>query len=453
LFALIPAAREAPMTRHDLVFQPASAWPTLAEYDVLVLGAGPSGIAAACAAARLGADVLLVDQLAFPGGVAAAACCPYLMGFAAGGRQIAGGVADDLVRELDGMGQAAFMTSPSGTPERRPIGTRPLTDNVIISVEGLRIGANRLLERCGVHRLYYTTLIGAVCVGDNLAAAAVDGPDGSGLLRARAFVDATGDAALVWRAGGEVRHYPVEESMTKTILLRVGGVPDFHRGATEEVFYRLAAAGKIPFKAQDRFMGFALLNPGEVLLNFTLTAGDGVSATDLTRMDIELREQAWVAVEWFRRELPQFAGCWLMDTATRVGVRAGRGIIGLETLTPQDIDADAAVPEPVGITTRGYGGHGITGFNPEWHRSNPGLRGIPWRALLSRSFGNVAAAGRGLSADPRVLDTVRLMARCMVTGQAAGVTAALAAQGGRSMADVGYPAVRQALQDGGAILP
>lgn len=440
------------MNRHDLVFQPPAAWPTLGEHDVVVVGAGPAGIAAACAAGRLGTDVLLVEQQGFPGGVASGACCPYLMGFAADGRQIAGGVADELVRELDAMGEAAFMTSPSGAPERRPIGNRPLLDNVITSVEGVRVGANRLLARYGVRRLYYTTLIGALRVEDRVTAVAVDGPDGSGLLRARAFVDATGDAALVWRAGGEVRHYPIEQSMTKTILLRVGGVVNFHRGETEEVFYRLVAAGKIPFKAQDRFMGFALLHPGEVLLNFTLTAGDGVSATDLTRMDIELREQAWLTVDWFRRQLPQFAECWLMDAGTRVGVRAGRGIVGLETLTPEDIDGEAPVPEPIGVATRSYGGHGLSGFEPEWRKSNAGLRGIPWRVLLSRSFGNVAAAGRGLSSDPRVLDTVRLMARCMATGQAAGVTAALAARAGQSMVDVGYGAVAEALREGGAIL-
>ena len=437
---------------HDLIFRPAPEWPVRGEYDVVVAGAGPAGIGAACGAARAGAVTLIIEQGGFPGGVAAACCCPYLMGFAAEGRQIVGGVADELVRELDQMGHAAFMTSPSGTPEPRPIANRPLLENVITSVEGVRVAASRLLERAGVIRLYYTTLIGAVTEGDRVTALAVDGIDGPALIRGRAFVDATGDASLVWRAGGAVRDYDVDLAMTKTILIRVGGVPAFHRARVEETFYRLVKEGKVPFGAQDRFMGFALLNPGEVLLNFTLTAGSGVTAADLTRMDIELREQALVTVDWFRREIPEFAGCFLVDAAPRVGVRAGRGIVGLGTITMQDIDDNAPVAEPVALGTRGYGGHGVDGFRPAWGKSQPGVRPIPWRALLSESLGNVAAGGRGISCDPRVLDTFRLMSRCTATGQAAGVTAALAARGGTAVAEAGYGAVREELLGQGAVL-
>jgi hypothetical protein len=421
-------------------------------FDVAVIGAGPGGIGAACAAARLGARTIVVDRRGFPGGVAAACCCPYLMGFAHGGRQIVGGIADDLVRELDRMGHAAFIQEPSATPEPRPIGDRPLLGNVITSVEGVRVAANRLLARASCERLLYARLIGATVEDGRLTAAVVDAADGPMMIRAKAFVDATGDAHLVARAGGHVTAGPVEDTMTKTILLRVGGVNGFHRPQVEEVFYRLVEQGKSPFPAQDRFMGFATLNPGEVLLNFTLTAGDGLSSAELTRMDGELREQALVTVDWFRRHIPSFVDCFLVDTATELGVRAGRCIVGKETITCEDVDRDVPVPEPVALGTRWYGGHGLDGFTSSWAKSNAGIRAVPWGALLSASYGNVVAAGRAISAQARVIDTFRLMSRCLAIGQAAGVTAALAARSEGDTNVVSYGAVREALQGQGAIL-
>jgi len=435
------------------IFEPASAWPVIDEYDVVVAGAGPGGIGAAIAAADVGARTLIVERYGFAGGVATTACCPYLMGFAVGGKQIAGGVADRLVRELDGMGQAAFRADPHGVPDPEPIGDMPLLTNVITSIEAVRVAANRMLERSGVERLYYTSVIGAATEGNRIEAVAVDRTEGPGLIRAKCFVDATGDANLVHRAGGETREAPVEDSMTKTILIRVGGVQAFDRVVVGEAFGKLVQQGRIPFNEQDRFMGSGLLNSGEVLLNFTLTAGNGLSSADRTRMDGDLREQAQTAVEWFRREIPGFADCFLVDTAVALGVRAGRSIVGLETITQQDVDDGTPVAEPVALGSRGYGGHGLKGFTSPWSKRHPGLRGIPWRALLSASFENVAAAGRAISAEPRVIDTFRLMARCMAIGQAAGVSAGLAAQADSSLEAVGYDAVRRELLRRDAILP
>ena len=442
------------------IFQPACEWPVIGEYDVVVVGAGPGGMAAAVAAAELGANTLVVERYGFAGGVATTACCPYLMGFALGGRQIVGGVADRLVRRLDAMGRARFRTDPQGVPEDAPIGDRPLLTNVVTSIEALRVAANRLFDEAGVRRLYYAPMVAAVQEGRGpgpadaaaLAGVALDRADGPGLVRAKCFVDATGDADLVWRAGGEVRDAPVEDSMTKTILIRVAGVDSFDRRRVGEAFSACVADGRVPLKAQDHFMGFGLLDPGEALLNFTLVAGSGLASDELTRMDGELREQALVAVEFFRKEIPGFADCHLIDTAVRVGVRCGRSMVGVDTITQEAVDGDAPVAEPVALGQRSYGGHGLAKFRSPWGKSQPGIRPIPWRALLSRSFGNVVAAGRAISCEPRVIDTFRLMSRCMAIGQAAGVTAALAARQGAPALDVGYSNVRACLLEQGAIL-
>jgi hypothetical protein len=434
------------------IFHSPDHWPLIGEWDVAVMGAGPAGLGAACGAAQLGARVVIIDRAGAPGGVATNCCCPYLMGFAYNGRQIIGGVADRLVRQLDALGQAAFKRYPENVADPTPLGDRPLLDNVVTSIEGVRLAAYRLLAAAGVTPLMYTNLLGAVTEGERVLAAAVDRAQGPGLIKARAFVDATGDAELVARAGGQVRTYPPERTMTKTILIKVGGVVNFNRAIVEEAFAAKVAAGTVPLPAQDRFMGYGVLNPGEVQLNFTLTAGDGLSSEDLTRMDHELREQAWPAVEWFRQEIPGFAEAYLLDAAARVGVRAGRGIVGRETITRQDLDEGTPVAEPVALGTRSYGGHGLQSFLPPWRQENPGLRAIPRGALEAASFTNVTAGGRGLSCEVEVLDSFRLMARCLATGQAAGVLAALASQAGGEVALVPYDRLAAALIQQGAII-
>ena len=169
-------------------------------------------------------------------------------------------------------------------------------------------------------------------------------------------------------------------------------------------------------------------------------------------MDRELREQIPVTVGWFRRAIPGFADCFLVDSAINVGVRCGRSIVGLQTITEEVIIENPPVEEPVALGSRGYGGHGLSRFSSPWAKWHRGPRAIPWRTLLPASFTNVAVGGRGISCDHRVIDTIRLMARCMATGQAAGVTAALASRKGAGCVDVGYAAVCDALLEQGAIL-
>ncbi len=409
-------------------------------YDVAVCGAGPSGLAAAVAAARAGKRTLVIDRAGFPGGEAVNTC-PYFLGFALDGRQIAGGIADEWMRRLDRRGEARLLSS-AGTPETEAIGDRPLT-NVVIDEDGLRLAAHRMLDEAGAERLFYTSLVAAETRGHRIESIVVDAAEGLLRIRAERFVDATGDAALAFRAGAECRVAEPDAAMTKTVFIRVGGVENFNKSETWEAFKREVDKGNPPFPNQDRFMGIGLFNPGEVLLNLTLTAGNSLSSAELTRMDRELREQIAPGVEWVRRHLPGFAHCRVIASASRIGIRAGRGGVGLETIRLDDLDRGTPVAEPVALGSRSYGGHSLERFNAPWSKENPGPRGIPMKALLAKDFDNLILAGRAISAEAKTLTSFRFMPRCAAIGEAAGVIAALGAD---------YPKVRKHLLAAGAIL-
>jgi hypothetical protein len=396
--------------------------------------------------------VLVVDQLGYPGGMMTAGGVLNVMGFGVDGRQVVGGVADEFVRRLDAMGAARFRKGHECVSDKDPIGDRPLDRYVHVEPEPARVVANRMIEESGAERLLYTRLIGAQAADGIVAAAAVDNIEGPGLVRARAFVDATGDAELVSRAGGAVRDFPIEESMTKSLLLRLGGVRGWDRAELTKRYRALYETGKAPFPSQDRFMGMAMINPGEVSLNFTLAVGDALSAGELTRMDAELREQALTTLGWFREHMPGFEDAFLMEAAPRIGVRAGRAIVGRRTLTVEDIENGNPVSDPVAVLRRRFGGHGIRRFADGAHGGDAGAQGLPYGTLLPADLRNVVAGGRSISAEPFAITAVRLMATCMATGEAAGVAAALAAREGREIAQVPYAELREALLLQGAIL-
>lgn len=428
-------------------------WPTVADkYDVVVIGAGPAGLGAAIAAARMEAKTLVIERYGSPGGTGTVAGMAFLMGFAIDGRQVVAGIADELVRMLDTMGDARFRVQPGNTIDPQPIGERPLLADVLTSVDGLRVAYNRLFERAGVTRFYYTSFLGTETEGSRLTAIIVDNADGIGRVSANAFVDATGDANLIWRAGGTVRETPVAQAMTKTILFCLGGVRDYDNAAVAQRFLELHAAGRCPLPEQNTYMAIPTLNPGEVQINFTLTGGNSVIAGDMTRMDIELREQVVVAVRWFRENFAEFKDAYLVGTASGVGVRAGRCAVGLDTISVRDINDNIATNRPVALSWRHWGGHGLRSFNDGGVASYSGAFAISMGTLIPRGLDNVAVGGRAISAEPLAVSTCRLMATCIATGQAAGTLAALAARTGTSIPEIKYSSLQHMLVEQGAIL-
>ncbi len=433
------------------LFSQESEWPISDEADVVVVGAGPGGFAAAVAAARLGRSVILLDQTSAPGGLSTNAMIPNIMGMGSDGKQICAGIAEDLILKMGKMNHAYQKVSRT---DKKPIeDTEAITCSIITSVHGTQIGMLKMLDEAKVRTRFYTTVLGAVVEDGYVKAVAVNGVEGLGLIKGKVFVDASGDAHLVHRAGGQTVSAEADEAMTKTLIMDVGGVEQFDGPAVEKKFEELAKQKKVPVAIQDKFMGYRIADPSVVQLNYSAVIGDGLDSGEMTRMDYELRMQIEEGVQWFRENIPGFEQCYLLRTPSRIGIRAGRCGVGYQTITKNDIDENTPVKEPVAIGIRRYGDHGIKGFSAGWAKPVSGTRPIPWQTLLQKDLHNVALAGRSISCEPKMQTCIRYMAQCFSTGQAAGVTSAIAVQeNAANLIDVDYAQVREILLKQKAIL-
>ena len=169
-----------------------------------------------------------------------------------------------------------------------------------------------------------------------------------------------------------------------------------------------------------------------------------------------LLQWLWVRqVSWsmaMLKYMPGFKNCQLEQTAHRVGVRVSRCIRGVETLT-EDILFSEERHEPVALIWRDFGAHSNNKkFTASWGKHKDGCGAIPMKSLVSDRFENVLAAGRCISAEVRLSNTVRMMGTCMATGEAAGILVYLAAKNKKSVKDIEYAELRPVLEAGGAIL-
>ncbi len=426
-------------------------FPVAGEYDVVVIGAGPGGIGAAVAASRAGASTLLVDRFGYPGGMGTAGNVCHMMCFGIDGRQVIGGIADELVRKMNAAGWA-YQENKEFHPDFESLEGKELGHHCIIDSEGLKIIANRLLDDSGVVSLFYTTFIGVIRDDSRITGVVLDTIEGPVSVTGRVFVDATGDAHLCYRAGLRVREAPVRESMTKTILMDFGNVTEFDKPRCKRIYAELFEKGMTPFPNQDAFMGVKLIDPCVVHVNHTLAVGSSLHSSDATRMDKEMREQVMTTLDFYRTNIPGFQDAYLVRTAHTLGIRAGRGGIGIESITGEMVDASPEVSEPIAVNKRSYGGHGVDRFRPIWQASYNGTQQVPWKALIQADIDNLVLAGRCISADWKVLDTFRLIPACMAVGEAAGITAALSARKEGVVKRLSYAAVRTVLIQNNAIL-
>jgi len=434
--------------------------------DVLVVGGGNAGCAAALAAARAGARTMLVERYGFLGGTATAAMVGPWMTFHSGPERIVGGIAQEIVERLIALG---------GSPGHVPDASDYVPTVTPFDPEIHKALLFDLMRESGVRLLLHALVVDALRDDSGAVSGArfatVGGPRE---IRARVTIDATADAFVAAAAGCELQQGDERGRVQPASLMfrlshvDLAALAAYVRARPEQLRSSLPAAERTPAAltavaglyelwAQAQAEGidvprelvsfFATPYPDEVTVNMTrVTDIDPLDPDDLTRAEIEARAQAMRLVAFFRARVPGFENARIAATATQIGVRESRRIAGVYTLTRDDIVAGRTFDDAVARSAYPIDIHNPSGSGTTTHRLPPGTSyEIPYRCLVPRAVDGLLVAGRCISTTHEALASTRLTPTVMTLGQAAGTAAALALESGVAPRAVAARALRERL--------
>jgi hypothetical protein len=443
--------------------------PIAAHADVLVVGGGPAGIAAAVASARIGARTLLVERYGFLGGnLTAGLVGPCMTAYSLdGAQQLIRGVFEELVERMEAIGGAIHPSKiPAGSPYAGYIvhGHDKVTP---FDPEAVKICAAELCLEAGVELLLHTFVADTLMDGAAVTGVVAANKGGMQALEARVVVDCSADADVAVRAGVPSEVGRAEDGLTQpmTMFFRVANVDDERVQAYVEShpddfrpFASIVAQARAQgaFPVQRRGIGmYRTLQRGVWRINTSrIHHKDGTDPHDLTAAEVEGRRQVLALIQFFQAWLPGFEHCTLVDTAVQVGVRETRRIVGEYTLTFDDLasgrdfdDVIALCGYPVDIHSPTGDGGGMLEDLPTANTYQ-----IPYRSLVPLHAEQLLVAGRCVSATHEALGAIRVMPPSFAMGQAAGAAAALAVQTGVTPRELSVELLQTTLAAQGAYL-
>jgi glycine/D-amino acid oxidase-like deaminating enzyme len=438
--------------------EPPRQTPVHGEYDVVVLGGGPAGMAAAVAAARRGRSTLLVERYGFLGGMGTAAGVTNFCGLHANVhgeiRQVVHGVADDLLGRIDRLGG---LNAPHA-----------LFGNKIVAqaydTAAYKIAADDLLLAAGVEILFHAFGAGVVMDGERrVRALLVETKSGRRAVLGRAFVDASGDGDLAAWAGAPWDKGDGRGNMLyPSTMFRINGVDPVRAGKAWEVIPGLMAKAQAEGRHAFPRKG-AIVRPQksgiEWRVNVTQLANragqamDGTDARELSEAEVLGRRQV-AGVAGFLREVPGFEHSYIVDIAPQVGIRETRRVRGLYELTERDVLDCASFGDTIGVNGWPLEMHVQGDVEFRWPKipESRGFNHLPYRMIVPAGLDNVWVAGRCASMSHEAQSAARVTGACFVMGQAAGQAADLALETGSTAAALDIPALQARLADNGAWL-
>lgn len=442
------------------VQEPARAIEVIHQCDVLVLGSGPGGLAAALAAARAGVSVTLVERFGCFGGNITTVGVEGLAWYRHEKTVEAMGIGWEFEERAKAMGAAS--------PESQSLSYE-------IDSEGFKLVADRLVQEAGIHPMLHRLVVAPIMDGDLLKGVIVESKAGREAILAHRIIDATGDADIAHRAGAITHTTPVEQMQAASVMFHLAGVDKarFMAGVREDPQtyadwatgeWKIETSGKedkmfSPFLkkpfAQALQAGIipahlttiagtwgAMLDSGELTyMNLVHLAGcDGTDPDSMTQQEIEGRSQAMLAIEALKRFTPGCENARLRNFGMTIGIRDTRKIDAVYNLTEHDVREQARFEDSIGIYPEFIDGYGIL-ILPTTGR----YMHIPYRSMLPKGVKNLLVTGRAIGGDRISHAATRNMACCAVAGQGAGIAAALSLKNGVALDAVSIPAVQQEL--------
>jgi hypothetical protein len=383
--------------------EPAWDIPVTREVDVVIVGGGPAGLAAAIAAARNGVKTALVEQFGYLGGTATASLMACINGFRnqvePDGTQTVRGIAEEIIlqlKALNGLGNSPY--------QQKAYPTLPgqLTYSYAIDTEKFKYVTLKLCVEAGVDLLLHSYFCQPVLDGDAVQGVIIENKSGRQAVLAKVVVDASGDADVAARAGAPFWQTLGSES------------PRLNDG----LMYRIAFGAARPEGgfACDFGSNAVVWGPGSRPI-------DGTDADQLSTAEVQARLRIYEDFARKQAEHPQLADAVLLETPPLLGVRQTRFVEGEYKLTAEDAIQGRRFEDVVAISSCPI----IAYYGYRRYLEHEGYD-IPYRCLVPQKIDNLLVAGRCISSEQQPYESHRAMAPVMAIGQAAGTAAALSCQ-------------------------
>lgn len=415
-------------------------------YDLIVVGGGMTGAAAAVSAARRGLHTLLVEQSGALGGAACTCLVNPFMKYWTG----IPGTDERLMLSRGFFQEMLDRLSAYGTAAR---------DGSCFSEEYVKRVLDDLTAEAGVEVLFHATLCGADKDGDAIRSIRVATKAGVLPLTADLYIDCTGDGDLAAQSGCPFRLGRPADGLCQpmTLCFRLGNVDTDAFWADKphvQDVYRAAQQSGETCNPREDVLVFRTLNRGVLHFNTTrIVKLNPTDPFDVSRAERLGRRQMWELFDLLRREIPACKDAELLMSAAQIGVRESRMIDGRYVLTAEDLKACTRFPDAIAAGNYDIDIHNPSGAGTSHYLFPDGqYYTIPYRSLLPLHADNLLVAGRCISATHEAQASIRIMPIVTCLGEAAGVAAAAAHRAGVAPADADVTQIQADLRAAGAFV-
>lgn len=442
------------------VSEPARDIEILDRCEVLVVGAGPSGLSAAVSAKRAGADTILVERFGCFGGVITTVGMETLSWYRYDGTTDVEGIGIEMERLAVQMGATTKW---------------PYNDSPCLDADFFKLVSDRLIIESGVRPILHCFGVEAIVEDNRVCGIVVESKSGRQAILADRVCDCTGDADIAFRAGAVCEKADVKDMLGVTTVFNCVGVDkerflkyaddqkrtyrdwgktwnqettgkedDLKSPYLEEEFAKARAAGIIPENTVNLSGSWSALSDAGEATNLNLAHMSGYDATsvrDLTAAEMEGRQQAMHALTALKKMVPGFENAKLRNFSMTLGTRDTRKIVGRYNLTGEDVLKQARFDDAVGIFPEFVDGYSVLVL-PTTGRYFQ----VPYGCLIPKDIDNLLVAGRCVAGDELSHAAMRNMMACTVTGQAAGAACAVSVRLGVSTQELPMAPLQEELK-------